>query len=252
MPACSLRKRTAPGSWYRSALARSGDNGGEERSLERRSDCAVCPDSQPFLRHSGLRLPSDIPASRPNFPRLPDLCLYSLHPAADTPQGVAARRDRRGAWGKDAKPHAPGLRKVVSLRRHGGSGRMSDRSCRFTPRTARRMCLCGTQGGWTGGCVGIVRRDGKQSVGGDASVRCRQGARCRDAKRTSHPGNRRATSSAPAFAEGPKSQAKTAERGAEGCHYIFHSRQLSAPRPMLFYILTGGKSAAWTSPHAGH
>ncbi len=50
-------------------------------------------------------------------------------------------------WGRDAEPHAPGLRKVVSLRRHGGNDGVSDRSRRFMPQTARRMCLCGTQGG---------------------------------------------------------------------------------------------------------
>jgi hypothetical protein len=37
----------------------------------------------------------------------------------------------------------------------------------FQPRTARRACLCGTQGGGTGGCVGIVRRDGNRPGGGN-------------------------------------------------------------------------------------
>ena len=36
---------------------------------------------------------------------------------------------------------------MVSLRRHGGSDGVSDRSRRFMPQMARRMCLCGTQGG---------------------------------------------------------------------------------------------------------
>jgi hypothetical protein len=101
---------------------------------------------------SGNRQPRDtplvIPLPTPHFPRLINPCLQSSHPVADTLQGVAARRARRRVWGKDAKSHAPGLRKVVSLRRHGGSDGISDRSCRFAPRTARRMCLCGIQGGW--------------------------------------------------------------------------------------------------------
>ena len=82
-----------------------------------------------------------------HFPHPPNLCLQSPHPATDTLQGVAARRGRRGAGGEDAEPLAPGPRKMVSLRRHGGSDWASDRPFRFTPRTARRACLCGTQGG---------------------------------------------------------------------------------------------------------
>ena len=50
-----------------------------------------------------------------------------LRSVADTPGGVPARRNRRGSWGKDATPHAPGPRKMVSLRRHGGNRRVTDR-----------------------------------------------------------------------------------------------------------------------------
>lgn len=50
-----------------------------------------------------------------------------LRSVADTPGGVPARLNRRGSWGKDAKPHAPGPRKMVSLRRHGGNRRVTDR-----------------------------------------------------------------------------------------------------------------------------
>ncbi len=116
----------------------------------------VASRSRPFLlasssgstrgstRHGTPSLPGKTP---PPFPRPPNLCLQSPHPATDTLQGVAARRGRRGAGGEDAEPLAPGLRKMVPLRRHGGSGRASDQPFRFTPRTARRACLCGTQGG---------------------------------------------------------------------------------------------------------
>jgi hypothetical protein len=89
----------------------------------------------------------------------------------------------------------------------------------FTLRTARRMCLCGTQGGWTGGCVGIVRRNASSPEGGNtfrpASPRSvmpwRQNGRPIPETGDQHP-------PAPAFAEGPESRAKTAERGAERCH----------------------------------
>lgn len=50
-----------------------------------------------------------------------------LRSVADTLGGVPARRNRRGSWGKDATPHAPGPRKMVSLRRHGGNRRVTDR-----------------------------------------------------------------------------------------------------------------------------
>ncbi len=45
------------------------------------------------------------------------------------------------------------------------------------------------------------------------------------------PGNRRTTSTIPAFAEGPESWAKTAERGAERCHLYYFSRG-SSQRPV--------------------
>ncbi len=92
-------------------------------------------------------MPILCPCIHPRFPRPTNLCLQSSHPVTDTLPGVTARRDRRGVWGRDARPHAPGLRKMVSLRRHGGSDGVSDRSHCFMPQTARRMCLCGTQGG---------------------------------------------------------------------------------------------------------
>ena len=107
-----------------------------------------------LLSSSGLtrgpkphRTPSLPEKTHAHFPRPPNLCLQSPHPATDTLQGVAARRGRRGAEGEDAEPLAPGSRKMVPLRRHEGSGRASEQPFRFTPRTARRACLCGTQGG---------------------------------------------------------------------------------------------------------
>ena len=90
---------------------------------------------------------------------------YSPHPAADTPQGVAARRGRRFGCGTDVILHKKGLRKVVSLRRHGGSGgRRTEPSASCPERRAGRACAA-HKGAGSGGCVGIVRRDGNTPEG---------------------------------------------------------------------------------------
>jgi hypothetical protein len=170
----------------------------------------------------------------PISPPSPTVPTMPLIPPSDTPQGVAARRGRRGAWGDDAKPHAPGLRKMVSLRRHGGNGGMSDRSCRFMPRTARRACLCGTQG------------DGDWRMRRHRPPAWRKAGRWRhlprSAKACAPDVKRHCPFRKPAkdtafsiLAERPESRAKTAERGAGRCHLnIFQSRQLPAPRPTSF------------------
>jgi hypothetical protein len=171
-----------------------------------------------------------IPSSAPHFPRPPNPCLQSSHPAADTLPGVAARWDRRGVWGRDARPHAPGLRKMVSLRRHGEA-----MGCRTSPVVScprrRAGCACAARkGAGTGGCVGIVRRTGTRWKV-KTFRRNRQSVRSRCQNGALPSGNRRTTSAITAFAEGPESRAKTAERGAERCH-IQYIKRGSFQRPV--------------------
>ena len=73
-------------------------------------------------------LPDKTPS---HFPRPLNPCLQSPHPVTDTLPGVAVRRGRRFWFGTDVSPCRKGLRKMVSLRRHGGSDRVSDRPFRF-------------------------------------------------------------------------------------------------------------------------
>jgi len=213
------------------------------RSRERKAASAVP------LRHRGWRgciapgrtaCPFVSPCIHPRFPRPANPCLQSPHPVTDTLPGVAARRGWRVVWGRDARPHAPGLRKMVSLRRHGGSNGVSDRSRRFMPQTARRMCLCGTQGGrdWR------MRRHrppgGTQAGRPKPSVGIARACGFDVKTAMGPPGNRRTTSAIPAFAEGPESRAKTAERGAERCHiHYFNRGSFQRPVRMLFEP-TGG------------
>jgi len=58
-------------------------------------------------------------------------CLQSLRSVTDTPAVVPARRDRRWWWREDVTLHHRGPRKMVSLRRHGGSGKVFGPACRF-------------------------------------------------------------------------------------------------------------------------
>lgn len=69
--------------------------------------------------------------SIPFRPRLPNPCLQSSRSVTDTPAGVPARRDRRWGWRNDVNRHHRGPRKMVSLRRHGGSGKVFGQACRF-------------------------------------------------------------------------------------------------------------------------
>jgi hypothetical protein len=108
--------------------------------------------------------------------------------------------------------------------------------CRTSPFAScpgrRAGCACAAhKGAGSGGCVGIVRRDDR-SPEGEPFRPVRHGVRPDDKNGQAHPGNRRRTPPAPALAEGPKSRAQTAERGAERCHPK-HTlmRQLPAPRP---------------------
>jgi len=70
-------------------------------------------------------------SGRLHFPRPSDSCHAFLIPPSDTLPGVAVRRDRRRVQGDDANPFIGGLRKMVSLRRHGRSGEAPDRPSRF-------------------------------------------------------------------------------------------------------------------------
>ncbi|TCN41512.1 hypothetical protein EV665_113101 [Shinella granuli] len=184
-----------------------------------------------------------------------------LHPAADTPRGVVARRGRRGAWGEDAEPHAPGLRKMVSLRRHGGSGgRRTEPSVSRPERRAGRACAAHKGAGLA---------DASASSAGMKTVR--KGLPFRP------PSPRRAMADAktengllpetdgkrppgPAFAEGPKSRAKTAERGAERRHtYIFRhgpfqravrcSLKTHGRKPLRGRWCENSRDAALTAPN---
>ena len=121
-------------------------------------------------------------------------------PPSDTPAGVLARRGRRWWWGNDVSPHHRGPRKMVSLRRHGERRRVTDQPSSLDARTARRACLCGTQGGRRRWCRRIFKSDE------------------RPGRKASGPGKPAESTSPQTSTERPKSRAKTAERGAERCH----------------------------------
>jgi len=70
-------------------------------------------------------------SGRLHFPRPKHPCHTLSIPPSDTLPGVAVRRDRRLVQGDDANPFIGGLRKMVSLRRHGRSGEATDRPSRF-------------------------------------------------------------------------------------------------------------------------
>ena len=177
------------------------------------------------------------------FPRPAHPCLQSSHPA----EGYAARRGSQAGSalavreGRRPSPEGPaenGLPPATRGKRQGIGP-----PCRFTPRTARRMCLCGTQGGWLGGCVGIVRRDGSSPERRQTPFR-RQGPQGEvlRGEKSDRPipetGGRHPRIAA--FAEGPESQAKTAERGAERCHIYFFIRG-SFQRPVRYSQKTHGR-----------
>jgi len=65
------------------------------------------------------------------YPRPEHLCHPLSVPPSDTLPGVAARRGRRRVQGDDVNPRIRGLRKMVSLRRHGRSGQDTDQPSRF-------------------------------------------------------------------------------------------------------------------------
>ena len=118
--------------------------------------------SRGSTRHGIPPLPGKTP---PPFPRPPNLCLQSPHPATDTLQGVAARRSRRGAGGEDAEPLAPGLRKMVPSGDTGeAAGHRTNPFASRPERRAGRACAA-HKGAGDGGCVGIVRRDGYRPEG---------------------------------------------------------------------------------------
>jgi len=113
----------------------------------------------------------------------------------------------------------------------------------------RAGCACAAhKGAGSGGCVGIVRRDDSSPERRQTPFR-RQGPQGEvlHGEKPERPipetGGRHPRITA--FAEGPESQAKTAERGAERCHLYFFIRG-SFQRPVLCLPKpTGAKSAAW-------
>ena len=66
-----------------------------------------------------------------DFPRLDRRWHIGFVPPSDTLPGVAVRWGRRRMQGDDVNPRIRGLRKMVSLRRHGRSGQDTDQSARF-------------------------------------------------------------------------------------------------------------------------
>ena len=179
-----------------------------------------------------------------DFPRPLDPCLYCAHPAADTLQGVAARRGRRFGCGKDVSLHRKGPRKMVSLRRHGGSGGASDRPFASRPeRRAGRACAA-HKGDGTGGCVGIVRRK-ESSPGSSLPVRFAKACGRMQKRRCSLPETGENHPRSRPFTERSKSRAETAERGAGRCHTkYFRCGSFQRPVRMLFET-PRAKSAAW-------
>ena len=182
---------------------------------------------------------------------------YSPHPAADTPQGVAARRGRRFWRGTDVSRRQRGLRKMVSLRRHGGSGRAvgpgpplhAPNGAPGVPvRHTRRPGVMDASASSAGAAFSRERRQNPFRPGG---------AQGEPARRTKpdkiRPGNRRRTFLRPAFAERPKSRAKTAERGAERRHIHSSDKAASSapsevrcPHPGAFFA----RGKANTCAHA--
>ncbi len=65
------------------------------------------------------------------YPRPKHPCHTLSIPPSDTLPGVAVRRDRRLVQGDDANPGIGGLRKMLSLRRHGRSGEATVKPSRF-------------------------------------------------------------------------------------------------------------------------
>ena len=167
------------------------------------------------------------------------------HPAVDTLQGVAARRGRRFRCGRDVILHRRGLRKMASLRRHGGSGRVSDHNpCASCPeRRAGRVCAA-HKGAGDGGCVGIVRREGHRPEGNPFRPR-RHGVRC-GIVQTERPFPETGETRPPLPPlQRDRSRGQKPPNGApEGAAYNIQSRQLRRPVRMLFDKTTGGKSAA--------
>ncbi len=78
-----------------------------------------------------LRTETSTDLCRSHFPRPNHPCHTLPIPPSDTLPGVAVRRDRRRVQGDDVNPGIGGLRKMVSLRRHGRSGEATDRPSRF-------------------------------------------------------------------------------------------------------------------------
>jgi hypothetical protein len=77
-----------------------------------------------------------------SFPRPKHPCHSLSILPSDTLPGVAVRRDRRRVQGDDADPGIGGLRKMVSLRRHGRSGQDTDQPSRFRCPKARAGRAC--------------------------------------------------------------------------------------------------------------
>ena len=160
----------------------------------------MLPECLPPLRGAGM--PDGISQlfsgrKRSSCPHPAKPCLQSCHPATDTLPGVAAGRGRRLLCGKDVNLHRKGLRKMVSLRRHGGNGRGIGPALSFhAPNGAPDVPVRHTRG--------PDLADASASSAGMAAVRkgvkpfppARSSRRGPARRKTgqAHPGNRRQTS----------------------------------------------------------
>jgi hypothetical protein len=178
------------------------------------------------------------------FPRPKHRCHSLSIPPSDTLPGVAVRRDRRRVQGDDADPGIGGLRKMVSLRRHGRSGQGTDQPSRLgcpKERAGRACAAYRVADGMVSPDVPKVRPISPLSSGSNPKTSVRNSevpaaAGWSVADKFGSAGLQpvRRTPFGRAASERPKSQAKTAERGAERCH-LFYSLEaaFSAPSECL-------------------
>ena len=185
--------------WRRGGSGASPSNGRGTRPLRRYLQTSRLASSSGLTRGSrphAAAIPH--PRSHRTFSPPPP----SMPTISPSRRGYTARRrgeagSARGVGGRRRTPcTGPAENGLPPATR--GKRRALDRAFRFTPRTARRACLCGTQGGRSGGCVGIVRRDEArpERLAFPSAIAKARDDGCKNGKRR-HPGNRRETSARP-------------------------------------------------------
>ena len=183
---------------------------------------------------------------RPNHP-----CHTLSIPPSDTLPGVAVRRDRRLVQGDDANPGIGGLRKMVSLRRHGRSGEATDWPCRLRCPKARAGRACAAHrvaDGMVSPDVPNVRPVPRTFPGtGKRNSEAPAAAGCSVADNSVRPGSIRPDehhSGAPPQRD-PSRRQKPLNGALKGATYSTHSRQPPAPRPSVFQADPRRVSRAW-------